>query len=98
MFDGRPAAQVEIARVTYCDQLDEQIADHSDRWKERGAFVAISNITAWFAYGSDNNTFGNIFVPKQSSIRGLTMSQNGDRSQSSPSARPITRNLDRTAS
>ncbi|KAF2996075.1 hypothetical protein E8E13_004260 [Curvularia kusanoi] len=52
--------------------LDNHIGRVTAKWKEQGAHVAVSNITAWFDYGVDSNILRQLFLLRASQRRNAT--------------------------
>lgn len=53
------------ARKDLMDTLDNHIGRVTARWKEQGVYIAVTNICAWFEYGSDHNPLRHLFLLRE---------------------------------
>lgn len=56
-------------RQDFFSGLDNQIGRVTAKWKEQGAYIAVSNITAWFDYGIDVHILRQLFLLRASQRR-----------------------------
>jgi hypothetical protein len=62
LFDELSTPGFETTSLEFTANLDNHIGRVTAKWKEQGVYVAVSNIAAWFSYGTNSNIFRQIFL------------------------------------
>ncbi|KAL5370761.1 hypothetical protein PMIN04_013144 [Paraphaeosphaeria minitans] len=86
LFGKHSADRFEDARFAFQSQLNNHIGRVTAKWKEQGVYVAVTNLSGLFSYGSDNSILRQIFIlhGKQLAQSATTPAQS-DKDSRSPS-------------
>ncbi|EMD86600.1 hypothetical protein COCHEDRAFT_1198003 [Bipolaris maydis C5] len=60
--DDRASEEFLMAKAEFLDSLDNYIGRVTAEWKDRGVWVAVTNIAGWFDYGVDDNALRQAFL------------------------------------
>ncbi|KAL5424144.1 hypothetical protein PMIN06_013065 [Paraphaeosphaeria minitans] len=84
LFGKHSADRFEDARFAFQSQLNNHIGRVTAKWKEQGVYVAVTNLSGLFSYGSDDSILRQIFIlhGKQLAQSATTPAQSDEDSRS----------------
>lgn len=86
LFGKHSADRFEDARFAFQSQLDNHIGRVTAKWKEQGVYVAVTNLSGLFSYGSDDSILRQIFILHgRQLLQSATAPAQSDKDSRSPS-------------
>jgi hypothetical protein len=62
LFEKMSLDDFQQAKTEFTNNLDNHIGRVTAKWKEQGAYIALTNVSGWFNYGVDDNAFRQVFL------------------------------------
>ncbi|KAF2022952.1 hypothetical protein EK21DRAFT_119222, partial [Setomelanomma holmii] len=62
LFEHLSVDDFNQAKVEFTNNLDNHIGRVTAKWKEQGVYIAVTNVSGWFDYGTDNNALRQVFL------------------------------------
>ena len=85
LFGKHSPERFEEARLAFQSQLDNHIGRVTAKWKEQGAYIAVTNIAGLFEYGNDGSILRQILLHDKQMTRPGSRSLPSDEDSRSPS-------------
>jgi hypothetical protein len=62
LFEKLSLTEFKQAMVDFTNNLDNHIGRVTAKWKEQGVYIAVTNVSGWFDYGSEDSVLRQVFL------------------------------------